>query len=165
MSDSSGRLRALFSLVAAAAMVSCGGGSPDTEHESAQRRKPPAPSPAPAQAPSPTPAPAPSPAPSPAPAPAPAPAPSPAPAPAPAGTAVLSWDAETDPAVIGYRVYYGTAPGIYLQAYGAGVDAGSTPTYTVNALQSGVTYYFAVTAYDALGNESGYSSEAMKTIP
>jgi hypothetical protein len=43
------------------------------------------------------------------------------------------------------------------------VDAGMTTSYTISGLAPG-TYYFAVRAYDASGNESGYSNEASKTI-
>ncbi|HMO47081.1 MAG TPA: fibronectin type III domain-containing protein [Rubrivivax sp.] len=95
--------------------------------------------------------------------PAPSPAPAPAPAPATAtGTAVLTWDAPDDAAVVGYRVYYGTAPRSYAQFVGAGLEAGFATTYVVSGLQRGSTYYFAVTAFDAAGNESAFSNEASK---
>jgi hypothetical protein len=35
----------------------------------------------------------------------------------------------------------------------------------VTDLPGGRTYYFVVTAYDAAGNESGYSPEVAKTLP
>lgn len=81
----------------------------------------------------------------------------------PTGTADLAWDAVTDPRVAGYRVYYGTSPGVYLQSPGAGLDAGMSTTYTVTGLTSGVRYYFAVTTYGA--TESSYSNEVSKLIP
>jgi hypothetical protein len=65
--------------------------------------------------------------------------------------------------VLGYRVYYGTASHTYIQSVGAGINAGNATTFTVTGLTTG-TYYFAVTAYDAAGNESGFSVEASKTI-
>ena len=75
--------------------------------------------------------------------------------------AVLAWDAVTDPNPNGYRIYYGTAAGTYLQS----VDVVSTDTtVTVMGLSSGTTYYFAVTAYDASNNESAFSNEVCKTI-
>ncbi|MBK7549801.1 MAG: fibronectin type III domain-containing protein [Rhodoferax sp.] len=67
-----------------------------------------------------------------------------------------------DPDRAGYRVYYGTSSGSYVQVRGAGLNAGPTATYTVTGLQSGQRYYFAVTAYDAAGNESTYSAEVSK---
>lgn len=78
------------------------------------------------------------------------------------GTATLTWNAPDDPAVVGYRVYYGAASRSYLQARGAGLDAGSPTTYVVDGLPLGSTYYFAVTAVDAMGNESAFSNEASK---
>jgi hypothetical protein len=38
-------------------------------------------------------------------------------------------------------------------------EAGKNITFTVSNLQDGTTYYFAVTAHDAAGIESGYSNE------
>jgi fibronectin type 3 domain-containing protein len=45
------------------------------------------------------------------------------------------------------------------------VSTGSSTAYTVTGLQSGQTYYFAVTAVDASGRESPFSNEASKLIP
>jgi fibronectin type 3 domain-containing protein len=75
----------------------------------------------------------------------------------------LLWTSVSSPSVIGYRVYYGTAPGAYAQARGAGLYA-ATATYTVTGLTAGRTYYFVVTSVDATGNESTYSNEASKLI-
>ncbi|MBI3804987.1 MAG: fibronectin type III domain-containing protein [Nitrospirae bacterium] len=77
-----------------------------------------------------------------------------------AGQAVLTWDPSPD-AVSGYKVYTGTVSGIYLTA----VDVGTGTTYTVPNLIDGLTYYFAVTAYDGAGNESPSSNEVSKAIP
>jgi len=77
----------------------------------------------------------------------------------------LSWDANTETDVVGYRVYYGTSPGSYLQVRGAGIDVTSGTGYTVTGLTSGVRYYFVVTAFDGSGNESDYSREVSKDIP
>lgn len=80
--------------------------------------------------------------------------------------AVLIWDAVTDPDLAGYRIYYGTAPGMYLQAAGSGVDVGNVTTTPVMGLSSGTTYYFAATAYSTSSppNESIFSNEVCKTI-
>jgi hypothetical protein len=65
--------------------------------------------------------------------------------------------------VAGYRLYYGTASRSYAQSPGSGLYTGST-TVTVTGLSSGNTYYFAVTALDAAGGESGYSNEVSKLV-
>ena len=78
-------------------------------------------------------------------------------------TAGLAWDPVAGPNLAGYRVYYGTAPGAYLQPLGQGLNA-SAAAYTVTNLQPG-TYYFAVTAYDMSNIESGFSNEVSKNIP
>jgi len=75
---------------------------------------------------------------------------------------MLSWSPSASSDVAGYRVYWGTGSGSYVQAVGAGVNTGSATTYTVTGLTAGRTYYFAVTAYDAAGNESAFSAEASK---
>ena len=80
-------------------------------------------------------------------------------------TATLAWDAVTAPSLSGYRIYYGTAPGTYFQSVGGGVDVGNVTTYTVTGLSSGLRYYFAATAYDSKGDETGYSNEVFKDIP
>jgi hypothetical protein len=73
-----------------------------------------------------------------------------------AGQATLAWDPpEISTDVTGYMLHYGTAPGTYTEA----VDVGNTLSYTVSNLSDGQTYYFAVTAKDAAGDESAYSNE------
>ena len=92
-----------------------------------------------------------------------APAPAPPPANASTGTATLSWDVPAT-SITGYRVYYGTSPRSYSQALGSG-EFVTASTYVATGLQSGRTYYFAVTAIYAAGAESGFSNEVSKTIP
>ena len=84
-----------------------------------------------------------------------------------AGTSTLSWIAPTTNSdgtlltdLAGYKIYYGTSSGNYTQT----IDAGNVITYQVAGLTNGGTYYFSVTAYDAAGNESGYSTEVSKTV-
>src|SRR5690606_29750328 len=81
-----------------------------------------------------------------------------------AGTAMIGWNATPDSNVVGYRLYYGTAPGAYEQPKGSGIETGNVNAYLVENLASGQTYYFAVTAIDAAGGESGYSKEVSRTI-
>jgi len=79
-----------------------------------------------------------------------------------AGDVSLAWDPVTDTDLAGYKVYYGTGS----RTYGTPLLAGNQATYTVSSsyLPPGYTYYFAVTAYDTLGNESDYSNEVYLTI-
>ena len=74
----------------------------------------------------------------------------------------LAWS-ETSSGVVGYNVYSGTQPS------GPTTKLTSTPvgttTYTDNTVQSGQTYYYWVTALDASGDESAYSSDVVATIP
>src|SRR5712692_2321744 len=87
------------------------------------------------------------------------------PPPPPSNSASLAWDAVTAPTLSGYRVYFGTAPGTYLQSLGQGISVGNVTAYTLTGLASGTQYYFAVTAFDTLGVESAYSNEVSKNIP
>ena len=87
--------------------------------------------------------------------------------PASAGQAILSWDppitnADGSPLtdLSGYRIYYGTSPGVY----GTVIDVGNLITSTVTNLAGGSLYYFVVTAYDLSGNESQFSYEVNKII-
>src|SRR2546421_5308947 len=87
------------------------------------------------------------------------------PPPPPSNTASLAWDAVTVPSLSGYRVYFGTAPGTYLQSLGQGISVGNVTAYTLTGLASGSQYYFAVTAFDTVGVESPYSNEVSKNVP
>ena len=76
----------------------------------------------------------------------------------------LEWNPVTGQNVAGYRVYYGTASGIYLQPAGQGLASTAT-TYTVTGLAGAHRYFFAVTATNSLGKESGYSNEVFLDLP
>ncbi len=76
-----------------------------------------------------------------------------------AGEALLSWDANSESDLSGYKVYFGTSSG----NYGTPVNVGDTTSHTISDLSDG-TYYFAVTALDTSGNESGFSNEVSKTF-
>lgn len=70
----------------------------------------------------------------------------------------LGWDANAEE-VAGYKLHYGFASG----DYGESVDAGQSTTYTLNNLTPGVTYFFALTAYNSDGIESDFSNEVTFT--
>ena len=72
---------------------------------------------------------------------------------APSQSVALQWAANTEVDLAGYRVYQGTSPGVYTSS----LDVGTVTGYTTSPLQEGMTYYFAVTAYDISGNESAPS--------
>lgn len=77
------------------------------------------------------------------------------------GTAMLTWDANTESDLAGYKVYVGTRS----RTYGPPLDVGKVTSFKVINLLPGTTYYFAVTAYDTASNESGFSNEVSKSIP
>jgi hypothetical protein len=61
----------------------------------------------------------------------------------------------------GFRLYWGTEPGIYSDQMN--VSNSLRKSRLVN-LRSG-TYYFAMTAIDADGNESRLSNEVIRIVP
>ncbi len=76
------------------------------------------------------------------------------------GAAVsLAWDANTEPDLAGYKIYYGTASGDYSHS----IDVGNVTQCALADLDDGVTYYLAATAYDVDSNESAYSVELVHT--
>lgn len=84
---------------------------------------------------------------------------------APAATASLTfqWDPVAVPDLAGYKMYRSTTAG----TYGSPIAtlSASTTTYQMTNLTKGVTYFFAVSAYDTNGNESPFSNEQSRTIP
>jgi hypothetical protein len=79
-----------------------------------------------------------------------------------AATVQVTWNPNTEPDLAGYRLYVGEASG----QYGEPVDVGNVTGHVMEITpQHGATYYFALTAYDTSGNESGYSDEATCFIP
>lgn len=82
------------------------------------------------------------------------------------GTATLAWAAPSTNVdgtpltnLAGYKVYYGTTPGIY-----SSIDVGYLTSCELGGLTKGQTYYFAVTAYDTNNNESDYSTTVSTII-
>jgi len=76
------------------------------------------------------------------------------------GRATISWNANTEPDLAGYRVYHGTTTGVYTEF----VDVGNVTTYQWNGLLPGFTHYFVVTAYDTSNNESANSAQVSKVF-
>jgi hypothetical protein len=76
----------------------------------------------------------------------------------------LEWNPVPEQNVTGYRVYYGTASRAYLQPYGQGLASTAT-TFTVPDLAGARRYFFAVTATNSLGKESGFSDEVFVDVP
>lgn len=73
----------------------------------------------------------------------------------------ISWNANTESDLEGYRVFYGASSGSYPYV----INVGNKTTIDVSGISAGGTYYFAVTAFDFSGNESDYSMETSVSIP
>ena len=76
----------------------------------------------------------------------------------------LTWKANSETDLAGYKVYRSTISGRYEQANVVEMLRGNVTTYQVSGLEFGKTYFFVVTAFDIAGNESGYSNEVSKSI-
>jgi hypothetical protein len=79
----------------------------------------------------------------------------------PASSVTLAWDASPSPEVTGYRIYLGVASGNYTNS----AMVGNVTIQILSGLAGGVTYFFAITAYDASGLESTFSNEITYTTP
>jgi len=77
------------------------------------------------------------------------------------GKVTLHWVKNTEPDLAGYRVYVAPA---YPGPYNPITTTGAT-TFVVNGLTNGTTSFFAVAAYDAVGNESDLSVENIYDTP
>jgi hypothetical protein len=72
-----------------------------------------------------------------------------------AGSVTIEWKANSEADLAGYNVYYGTSS----RKYGPPIPVGKRTEFTIDRLQTGRTYYVALTALDNAGNESGFSRE------
>jgi hypothetical protein len=84
------------------------------------------------------------------------------------GTVSLSWIAPTENTngtpvtdLAGYHIRYGTDPGDLTKSID--LTGTSTTAYEISGLSPG-TYYFAISAYTAMGTESASSDVGYKTI-
>jgi hypothetical protein len=78
-----------------------------------------------------------------------------------AARVTLAWDANSEPDLAGYKIYYGLSSGTYSFI----VEAGNVTTHTISNLQEGLTYFFAATAYNTAGFESDLSPQVSYTVP
>ena len=76
----------------------------------------------------------------------------------------LSWLANTESRVTGYRIYSGACAGGRSCPYDR-IGATTASTFVVEGLTNGQTRYFAVSAVDAEGNESDLSYDTIYDTP
>jgi len=81
---------------------------------------------------------------------------------------ILTWNANVETNIVGYKLYYGpvssgTPPGA--GRYANVLNVGNVTMYMVSNLVQGITYGFAVTAYNNLGKESDLSPEVTYVKP
>jgi Fibronectin type III domain len=76
----------------------------------------------------------------------------------------FGWTPAVDPTVVGYNVHFGISSGQYTQTLN--VPGASIAAATVSSgLSPGITYFFAVRAYNAANTESPNSNEVSLAIP
>ncbi len=78
-----------------------------------------------------------------------------------AASVTLQWDPNAEPDLTGYKVHYG----LVSRTYTTHLDVGNVVSRVVDGLAASTKYFFAVTASDSVGNESGYSNEVTMTTP
>ena len=76
--------------------------------------------------------------------------------------ATVSWNANTESDLAGYRIYVGTRSGSY--GFVGPFEVTKGTSFTVPNLPLGTTYFFAVSAFDKSGNESAKSAEVSKSL-
>lgn len=74
----------------------------------------------------------------------------------------FSWDANPEPDLNGYKIYYGSNSRNYEQILNVGRV--TSFEFAQGTFMEGRKYFAAVTAYDNSNNESGFSSEVSFTI-
>jgi hypothetical protein len=78
-----------------------------------------------------------------------------------AQSVTLAWNPNSETNLAGYYVYQGTTTGQYPQR----TNVGLATTHTLTNLARGLTYYWAVTAYNTTGLESDPSKEVSYQVP
>lgn len=80
----------------------------------------------------------------------------------PTHSVALAWNASTS-TVVGYNIYRGGQTGGPYTRLNSSVQPGTT--YSDNSVQSGLTYFYVVTAVDGSALESVFSNESTAVIP
>ena len=82
-----------------------------------------------------------------------------------AADVILEWvPSASTTNVAGYNLYCGTADWTFNVTTNSVIGWTTTNT-TISGLNRGTTYYFAATSFDGIGDESGFSNEAIYTVP
>jgi hypothetical protein len=76
--------------------------------------------------------------------------------------AVLTWNANSEPDLSGYRVYFGQQTGVYTSTQTLGLV--TTTTLLNTAFNNDGTWRFAISAFDTSNNESALSTAVTKRI-
>jgi parallel beta-helix repeat protein len=71
----------------------------------------------------------------------------------------LTWDANTEPSLGGYKIYYGATSG----SYGAPIMVGKVTSYKLPGLTNGAPYYLAISSLNTVGAESALTTEITVT--
>lgn len=78
-------------------------------------------------------------------------------------TVGLSWNASTSTSIAGYNVYRSTSSNGSYSRINPVLDP--SMNYSDSTVQAGQTYYYATTAVDSSGTESGYSNKVQVVVP
>ncbi len=78
-----------------------------------------------------------------------------------AATVDLAWNANPESDIAGYRLSYGTTPGVFPNS----IQVGKTTTASVTGLSEGTTYYFVVAAINQADQQGVASNEVSHLIP
>jgi hypothetical protein len=78
-----------------------------------------------------------------------------------ANTVNLQWDPNPEPDIAGYKLSYGTSPGVYSNS----ITTECCTATTVSGLVEGQNYYFVLKAVNTAGLESAPSAEVSYLVP
>jgi hypothetical protein len=78
------------------------------------------------------------------------------------GSVTLAWDANTEPSIGGYTVYYRSEDNY---SHGTMTVGATQTTATLGNLRSAVRYFFSVSAFDNVGISSSPSTEVSGVVP